>query len=283
MYRTERVFIVTALLAAGLTLVVAVRRGMVGVEEDQFGALLWLMCLAIMLVAAVGALWVRTSVEAGSHGAALDVRLPLLTLPAEIVVPSLLAAASFAFIQLFDSAVLQGVVLLFVAGGFAGVYWAQVHTRHTEDAYFALAQATLNVGSHLTAFLLFSVVYGAKVRSLFSASAAGVVAALLLFELLSRDAAWHRALGLPVEGRRTTLGLLSLAGGLLVAELMWGLNYWAALSTLIGGAFLFVVFYIVHGLASHYVDRNLSRQLLVEYGIVGAVGLGAVFASAFFS
>jgi hypothetical protein len=241
------------------------------------------MGLATMLVAAVGALWVRTTPEAPSNGATLNVRLPLVPLPAEVAVPSLLAAASFAFIQLFDSVLLQGVVLLVVAGGIAGVYWAQVHSRHKEDAYFALAQATLNVGSHLTAFLLFSVIYGAKVRSLFSASAAGLVAALLLFEMLSRDAAWHRALSLPVEGRRTTLGLLSLVGGLLVAEQMWGLNYWAALSTLVGGAFLFVVFYIIHGLASHYVDRNLNRQLLVEYGVVGAVGLVVVFASAFFS
>jgi hypothetical protein len=66
-----------------------------------------------------------------------------------------------------------------------------------------------------------------------------------------------------------------------MTELTWGLNYWAALTTLVGGAFLLVAFYVVYGLTSHYLERNMSRQTALEYGLVGLAGIAAVFVSAF--
>jgi hypothetical protein len=129
--------------------------------------------------------------------------------------------------------------------------------------------------------LLFTTIYGLKVRSLYSATATGIVAFLLVYELLSRDTAWHKAMNKPVEGRRSTVALLSLVAGLIVGELTWGLNYWAALTTLIGGAFLLVVFYVTYGVLSHYVDHTLDRRMLVEFGVVASVGILAIFGSAF--
>ena len=68
---------------------------------------------------------------------------------------------------------------------------------------------------------------------------------------------------------------------LLVGELTWALNYWAALTTLVGGAFLLVTFYVIFGVLSHYVDRSLTRRMMLEFGVVGAVAIIAVFTSAF--
>jgi len=66
-----------------------------------------------------------------------------------------------------------------------------------------------------------------------------------------------------------------------VGEVMWGLNYWAALTTLVGGAFLLVVFYILAGLLTHYVDRDLGRGVVIELTSVGVVSILLVFLSAF--
>ena len=281
MHRTERIFIVTALLVVGLGLIWAIGRGAAGLGNSPFSLIVYPMGLALVLVAAAGATWVRRVVEPQGNLVLPEIRLPFVKIPLDIIVPSLLAAGFVVFLQLFESGSLQGVIVLAAGCAFAGVLWAQVFGRDASSKYFAAAQSALNIISHLTAFLLFSVIYGLKVRAIVSASAVAVVTALLLFELLSRDASWHQAMKLPVEGRRTTLGLLALAGGAVAGQLTWGLNYWAALPTLIGGAFLLLVFYVIHGIAVHYVDHKLTRQVFVEFGTVGAIGMAVIFGSAF--
>jgi hypothetical protein len=282
--RAERIYIVAALVTAGLGLQVAISGGIVLGSATQQLILVWLMVLAVAAVAATGAVWAGRGPRAGTGDVMIPAgRIPVLRVPLDIVVPTLLAAGFALFVQLFQSGVLQGAMVILAGFVFGGVLWAQAHARHAAGPRFALAQTALNVIAHLTAFLLFSVIYGLKLRSMLSAPAVGVVTALLLFELLSRDAAWHKAMGLPIESRRTTVGWLALAGGLAAGELAWGLNYWAALSTLIGGAFLLVVFYILHGLASNYVDRKLSRQVILEYSAVGAIAVAVVLISAFVS
>jgi intracellular septation protein A len=268
-------------MVLGLGSVLALNRGLIAAGGGALTPLLWLIALALVGIAIAGALWVGALAEPGGNLALLAPRLPWVKLSLDIIVPGLLAAGFVVFLQLFESGSLQAVIVLLAGLSFAGVLWAQAHSRDTTNRYFALAQSALNVIAHLTAFLLFSVIYGVKVRALYSATAVGVVCALLLYELLSRDAAWHEAMHLPVEGRRATITLLSMAGGLIAGELTWGLNYWAALSTLVGGAFLLVVFYVIHGIASHYVNHTLTRQVFVEFGLVGALGLAVIFASAF--
>jgi Protein of unknown function (DUF5656) len=282
--RAERIYIVAALVTAGLGLQVAISGGIVLGSATQQLILVWLMVVAVAAVAATGAVWAGRGPRAGTGDVMIPAgRIPVLGVPLDIVVPTLLAAGFALFVQLFQSGILQGAMVILAGFVFGGVLWAQAHARHAAGPRFALAQTALNVIAHLTAFLLFSVIYGLKLRSMLSAPAVGVVTALLLFELLSRDAAWHKAMGLPIESRRTTVGWLALAGGLAAGELAWGLNYWAALSTLIGGAFLLVVFYILHGLASNYVDRKLSRQVILEYSAVGAIAVAVVLISAFVS
>jgi len=281
MHRTERIFILTALLFVGLGLTLAVSRGVVLQDEGQATALLWGMTGTLVLLASTGSRWLGRGVASKAATLLPDVRLPYIRLPLDMIVPGILAAGFVIFLQFFSNGIAQALIIILGGLSFATVYWAQAHGRDTDDRYFGLAQSLLNVISHLTAFLFFSVMYGLKARALFSAPVVGVVGALLIFEILSRDAAWHRALDLPVQGRRTTLVLLSVASGLVLAEVMWGLNYWAALTTLVGGAFLLVVFYVMAGLLSHYVDRSLTRGVVVELAGVGTIGVLVVFVSAF--
>jgi Protein of unknown function (DUF5656) len=281
MYRAERIFVVSALFLAGLGLVVALGQGFLGSEGLDKSGLIWLMGSALVLLATVGARWAGTIPGARRQANILEPPLPVLRVPSDVVVPALLAAGAVLFLQLFDNAIWQAFLVLLAGGAFGAVLWAQAHSRDIANARFALSQSILNVISHLTAFLLFSVIYGLKVQSRISATAVAIVTVLLLLELLARDEAWHKAMDLPVESHRSTLGFLALSGGLVAGELTWALNYWAALSALVGGAFLLVVFYVVHGIIVHYVDRKLTWQVFLEFGTVGAIALAVIFGSAF--
>src|SRR5687768_506908 len=281
MYRTERILILTAVLFVGLGLTLAVTRGVLGGGEAELGGLVWLLTLLMTMIAGIGAFWLRSGVSVAGATTLSSNTIPLLRLPLITVVPAVLVVGFVIFMRLFESGALQAVVLVLAALSLASVYWAQMHSVNWEDRYFGLAQAILNLLSHLAAFLFFSVIYGLKVRALYSATAVGLVTCLLMYEMLSRDATWHRAMGLPVEGRRTTLALLSIAAGVLAGEITWGLNYWAALSTLVGGAFLLLVFYVIYGVVSHYVERNVTPSIFVEFGTVAALGVGVILVSAF--
>jgi hypothetical protein len=282
--RTERIFILTAVLLVGLVLLLTVSAGGLGTgDPGQSALMLWAMTGALLLIAATGSLWVTQGAKARSGaGEALPAtRLLFLPIPLDAVLPGLTALGFVLFVQLFEGGAAQIAVLVLATVTFGGLFWAEAHAQRTSDAYFGLAQTVLNVAAHVSAFLLFSTIYALKLRSLYSSSATGLVTFLLIFELLSRDAAWHTALKQPVQGRRSTIAMLSLVAALLVGELTWALNYWAALTTLVGGAFLLVTFYVVFGMLSHYVDRTLTRRMMLEFGVVGAVAIIAVFTSAF--
>ena len=282
--RTERIFILTAVLLVGLALLMAVSAVGPGTgETGQNPLTLWAMTGALVLIAATGSLWVTRGVRSKSD---TDEALPptslwFLPVPLDAVLPGLTVFGFVLFIQLFEGGAAQIAVLVLAAITLGGLFWAEVHVQRTSDAYFGLAQTVLNVAAHVCAFLLFSTIYALRLRSAYSSTATGLVTFLLIFELLSRDAAWHKALKQPVQGRKSTIALLSLVAALLVGELTWALNYWAALTTLVGGAFLLVTFYVIFGILSHYVDRTLTRRLMLEFGVVGAVAIIAVFTSAF--
>ncbi|HUP27509.1 MAG TPA: hypothetical protein VM409_03665 [Chloroflexia bacterium] len=281
-HRTERVFVLAVVLFVGLGLTLAVSRGVFS-QGGVLAPLIWLLAAMLMLVAAAGAYWLRSGLRTAPATTLPHAFLPLIKLPSDVLIPGTLVAGFTIFLQLFDSALIQTLVLALAGASFAAVYWAQAHAVDWEDRYFGLAQLALNIASHLTAFLFFSVIYGLKVRALYSATAVGIVASLLVYEMLSRDAIWHRAMNMPVQGKRSTLALLSVSCGLVAGEITWGLNYWAALSTLVGGAFLLLVFYVIYGLVSHYVNDSFSRAILVEFAAVGVIGVLVIFLSAFYS
>lgn len=280
--RIERIFILSIVLTLGLAVLVALEPVNAGDNALSTTPLVPVLAAALVLVAGVGAVWNRGA-NGGGASFLQTTYLPVVRVPLDALLPSLLVAGFAIFLQIFGGSWFQIAILVLAAASLLLVFWAQAHGMGTHDRYFGFAQTALNVCAHITAFLLFSAIYGLKVRALVSATAVGLVAALLVYEMLQRDAAWHRAMALPVEGRRSTLLLLSAVAGVLCAELTWGLNYWAALTTLVGGACLLLAFYVTYGLISSYVDHRLTRGTFLEYGGVGLLGLVVVFASAFFA
>lgn len=282
-YRAERIFVLAAILLVGLGLTLLLTPPGDAGHETSDTPLFWAITVALAAVAGTGAVWLRRAEAHSGSANVADIRLARFIVPAEVVLPSMLVAGFALMLQLFESGIAQALVLSVAAVSFAAVFWAQTHTVDTSDRYFALSQSVLNVLSHLAAFLLFSIIYGLKTRALVSAPAAGAVTSLLVLELLLRDVAWRQTLHKQVVRSSLSLVLLAVAAGVVIAELTWGLNYWAALTTLVGGAFLLVAFYVVYGLMSHYVEGKLDRQTLLEFGTVGAVAMLVIFGSAFIS
>lgn len=291
-FRAERVFIVTAILMIGLGLALAISRGAIASAANSNGSVLWTLTFALVVVAAGGSAWLRSGasvIQVADNGLASVTASPRpmrrpapgFSFPSEAVVPALLVGGFTLFVQFFESGMIQTLILVLAALSFASVYWAQLHVIDIRDRYFGVAQAILNVLAHLCAFLLFATIYGLKTRSIISGSAVAVVTALILYELLLRDAAWHHSLGQNRVVRLSAIRLMAAACGVVLGELTWGLNYWAALTTLLGGAFLLVVFYVAHGLISHYLDGALTKQTIVEFGTVAIAATLAIFSSAF--
>ncbi len=278
--RTERVFILSSLLTIGLAILAALQRGDLA-TPGGITQVNWALGAALVVVASGGSIWLRTRRPFPTRTLLEPEYLPLSPVPVHVLLPALLLAGYAIFMQLFTGSWFEVVVIGLAWVSFVGVYWALAHSADTADRYFGLAQTALNVCAHLTAFLLYSTIYGLKVRALYSATAVALVTMLLVYEMLARDASWHRALGRPVEGRRSTQVILSVAAGLVLGQLTWGLNYWAALTTLVGGACLLLALYATYGIVSAYVDQRLNRSTVLEYGGVGALGLLAIFGSAF--
>ncbi len=76
-----------------------------------------------------------------------------------------------------------------------------------------------------------------------------------------------------------TFGRSSIYGaivGLVVGEAMWALNYWQVTPTG-AGLLLLVLFYVLHGLAQQHLTAQLTRRAVIEYLVVGTIGLVIAF------
>ena len=144
---------------------------------------------------------------------------------------------------------------------------AQYRTIDQQDRYYGIARWGLNLAVYLAVFIFCTLIYGARARSLLSATAILVLGAVLSVELL-------RSRALRQETRRTWL--YSLIAGLVLGEVVWALNH-VSLSELAGGIFLLLVFYVISGLAKQHLRGRLSKHVVVEFVLVSALGLGLLY------
>ncbi len=123
----------------------------------------------------------------------------------------------------------------------------------------------LNGVAYGIAYVLFSLIFGARQRSLISGTAVLAVSGVLALELLrnTETAAWRPWL---------YAALLALAMG----QLTWVLNY-TRLDNRTGGALLLLAFYVLTGLTQQYLWERLSRRVVAEYVVVLALGLGVIW------
>ena len=119
---------------------------------------------------------------------------------------------------------------------------------------------------HLTAVILFTVIYDARLRSLVSGTAVLFTATLLAARLF-----W------PLTANLRQTFTYAAVVGLALGQMIWVLNYWR-LSGLQGGFLLLLLFYGVAGLLQQYLTGAYAyagngRRLLLEYGGVILIGL----------
>jgi hypothetical protein len=121
---------------------------------------------------------------------------------------------------------------------------------------------------YVAALVPIVLVYSTKERALLVAPPIGIVCALATWFLLNDSA---------VDTPRRVL----LAGGvgLLLAELTWAFGYWSVVP-LVGGAALWLAFYVLSGVVEHGAARTLDRRVVLEYVVVAGVGALVVLATA---
>lgn len=145
----------------------------------------------------------------------------------------------------------------------------------TVDAYgpgFAGARFILNLGTFLTAFAFFSVVYSFDVALVPAALTVGLISLLLSVEVLR-------------ESEADPVRALVYAGaiGVIVAQARWAL-YFLPLESYLAGVFLLLVFYLASGLVQHHLNDDLSPPVVAEFTAISILGViivtvGRVFES----
>jgi hypothetical protein len=144
---------------------------------------------------------------------------------------------------------------------------AHYFLRDERTAVRNVASVSLAFLTHGCAFFLLTMIYSNKWRSMFSATGIALATLLMLLQLTDgEEIAWLRRL------------LYALVGGLLLGQLTWTLNYWAATGWT-GGALLLVFFYFIAGVTAHIIRNNLTRRVLTEYVVVASVAFAIITAS----
>lgn len=234
----------------------------------------WLLIGSLVVITSTGAdVFIRAHPQMQAR-ALPTVRVGTLAFelaPGFWILPSLTIVTSFAFFRLF-SGVLQSTafILALVAAGvlLLGTLVAQHYALDRNAQVRHSARLAIQTIAFLLAFGIFSAIYFARLRWIYSGALVGTMGALLAYALLQ----WAP----PRQG----LLLLSGLVGVMLAEATWALNYWAA-PFLLGGALLLVIFYIATGVLQHHLEGTLSRQVFMEYGLLGSGLLMAVVLATF--
>jgi hypothetical protein len=141
---------------------------------------------------------------------------------------------------------------------------AQYYAIDEQARYAKLSRWALNLAAYAGVFLFSAIIYGARVRSLLSATAITIMSTLLAVELL-------RPLASRLVMRRAWL--YSMIVGIVLGEVAWALNH-VSLDTAAAGILLLLIFYAVSGLAKQHLGGQLARTVIVEFAFVSILGLG---------
>lgn len=123
-----------------------------------------------------------------------------------------------------------------------------------------VAYVAIRVAVYLIGLVLMVLVYGTKQRGLLIAPPIALIGAA---------GTWYLLGDTPLDGRHR---LISAAGvGLLLGELTWAFGYWNV-PALVGGAGLWLAFYVLAGVVEHGASMTLDRRIALEYALVALIG-----------
>jgi Protein of unknown function (DUF5656) len=143
-----------------------------------------------------------------------------------------------------------------------------VRTISRRSSRTGLAYVAVRVVVYLVALAPIVLIYSTKERALVVAPPIGLICAAATWFLLGDT---------PANRERRVL--LAAGVGLVVAELAWGLGYWAVVP-LVGGAALWLAFYVLSGIVEHGAGQTLDRRIVLEYAFVALVGVLVVMVTA---
>ncbi len=133
---------------------------------------------------------------------------------------------------------------------------AEYYTISPNNPTYPIARLAVTGLSYLIAFVLFTLIYSTRERSVITATGTLLVATALALDLLA-----PHLIGL----RQATL--YALITGWLVGQSTWALNYWNV-SNWSAGVLLLTAFYVPIGIAQQHFQERLSRRVLVEFAVV---------------
>jgi len=185
------------------------------------------------------------------------------------VTPSLLLPALAALVTpVFIERTVTGYWTLFAGlgagAGYTALLVAVVSSVREHDRGRALGRFVAAAATYFVAFALFSMLYLLDVERRPATLAAGLAAALLAVELLRQGEID------PVE-----TFVLAIVVGIIVAETRWSLHY-VPLDGYAAGLTLLLAFYFSAGVLHAQVTGDISRRVVLEYGLVSAAGLAFV-------
>jgi hypothetical protein len=135
--------------------------------------------------------------------------------------------------------------------------WLGVEPR---PARTGVAYVAVRVGVYLVALVLMVLVYGTKQRGLLIAPPIGLIGAA---------GTWYLLGDTPLDRRRRLVN--AVGTGLLLGELTWAFGYWDV-PALVGGAGLWLAFYVLSGVIEHGASLTLDRRIAAEYALVALIG-----------
>jgi hypothetical protein len=176
--------------------------------------------------------------------------------------PMAIASITVVLLPLVPTRLLQVIVMLVAGGLLAVAFYSLYATVEPGQPGFRRARFALDALSYGAALLLFLFVYQTRTRSLLSGTLVSLTATLLAIEILRTSTS------------KTSLVLIyGAVVGLLLGQITWALNYWPLLPGLTGGLLLLLSFYLAVGIAQQGLQKRLTRRVLIEFAIFGAVAL----------
>lgn len=242
-FASTRIPLLVVVYAIGLTLFLAV-------EPTRP----WILLMVTALIA------LGTDGILRSHPAAIEQEDVAWTAPL-LFLPTLMALSAGLFLEdaLTGYWVVPGVAVAAIL--MAAVLYAEYLSVETYGSMYAGARFVLNLGTFLTAFGFYAVVYSFDVALVPAAITVGLVSLLLAVEVLRES-----------EGDPVRALVFSAAVGIVVAQARWAL-YFLPLESYLAGVFLLLVFYLTSGLVQHHLNDDLRPPVVAEFSLITVLGI----------
>ena len=218
----------------------------------------------LLLLGVVAAAFGTDGVLRSSHPRAFA--LGLDTTP-HLVLPTLYALAIPLFIEQNMRGFWTPLSALLAGLGFAVIVIAEVRSVREFERLAGEARVVADAGAYLVAFAMLSLVYSRDPGLVGAVAAAALVGGLLSIELL-RDSTL----------RLLDLLILALVGALVLGEMRWALDF-VPLDGHLAAIALLLAFFFTSGVLAARLRGHLTREVVVQYGAITAVGVAAVVAA----